>query len=254
MFLVLCICAFFCGCEQQPGNSSGKPTLPSDLNLNSTNRMFDPNWHKNTTPPSDTEVNFDAITNRNSGAPAVPSGGRGVVSDGNGGFVARPMPDNFQETGYWCGPTSVQTVLRFWGINMSQRDIANSPPGDPIYPGQNQGGARWGPMVTLAKSKGFSNSRIYHPDTINNLKERVRAGRPQIVSVNGSLRYPASLNTGKFQQDRTYTTGGHVMVVKGFTANGDVIVNDSAGRIGHAVMRKSDFERVWRGNGIDFAR
>lgn len=264
LILLVCFCALFSGCDNQSGSSSS-PTVPTVSNSDAIDRLFNPNWHSNTEVPGSTEVNFNNILQGSLTSPTAsiaapaassaskPAAGKGAVSDAQGGFVIEPIPDNFQETGYWCGPTSVQTVLRYWGIEMSQKEIANSPPGYPIYPGQNQGGARWDPMVTLAKNKGFSKSKIYSPDTLANLKERVRAGRPQIVSVKGTLRYPTSLNS-KFGLDRTYNTGGHVMVVKGFTANGDVIVNDSAGKIGHAVMRKSDFEKVWRGNGIDFAK
>lgn len=50
-----------------------------------------------------------------------------------------------------------------------------------------------------------------------------------------------------------YSTGGHIMVVTGFTAEGDVIANDPAGPSDAAVKRiypRAAFENVWlRGAG-----
>ena len=62
---------------------------------------------------------------------------------------------------------------------------------------------------------------------------------PLVASINGDL--PGFL-FGK--------TNGHLLVIRGFDANGDVITNDPAAKTNpdaRKVYGRADFERVWLG-------
>lgn len=68
----------------------------------------------------------------------------------------------------------------------------------------------------------------------------VRAGIPLVAS----LRFGA----GKLSGSPIRATNGHIMVIVGFTDNGDVVVNDPAARNGGGVVRtyeRGKFENAW---------
>ena len=67
----------------------------------------------------------------------------------------------------------------------------------------------------------------------------IEAGIPLVASISGVL--PGFLFT---------STNGHLLVIRGFAANGDVITNDPAVRANaqaRKVYPRADFERIWLG-------
>jgi hypothetical protein len=58
-------------------------------------------------------------------------------------------------------------------------------------------------------------------------------------------------DAGTFPSAVLRSTGGHLIVIRGFTANGDVIVNDPASRErgNGAVYRADQLGRAWFDNG-----
>ena len=100
-------------------------------------------------------------------------------------------------------------------------------------------------MVNLAKRLGFNKSKQVWTNNLNTVKSMIAAGRPQIISVVGRVRYKGG---------GSWNTNGHIMVVRGFDSAGDVIVNDPAGNGRRKVIRRSDFMRIWRGFTVDIRK
>ncbi len=197
--------------------------------------------------------------------PSEAVGGAVARLDG-GGYEIRSVPEYAQrgrdshspDGNSWrpqayCGPTSFQMVMSYWGVNRSRDYWALTHPrtGEEIRSSTARGqiyirgaGASYQPMVEMAKRSGFANSSIVWNSSIQSLRTAVSQGRPQIVSVQGRISY---------QNGRSYNTNGHVMVVVGVQGDGDVIINDPAtGRRG--VMSSSNFRRIWRGFSVDIKR
>ncbi len=78
------------------------------------------------------------------------------------------------------------------------------------------------------------------------LERYVTLGLPLIASIR--------VKPGELEGSPYKSTDGHLLVVRGFTPQGDVIANDPAGRPGHIriVYNRAQFQHVWMGgsNGI----
>jgi hypothetical protein len=68
----------------------------------------------------------------------------------------------------------------------------------------------------------------------------VSAGLPVIASI--------KVKPGELDGTPYPSTDGHLLVVRGFTADGDVIVNDPYGEPGsiRRIYKRAQFERVWQ--------
>lgn len=78
------------------------------------------------------------------------------------------------------------------------------------------------------------------------MRALVETGRPQIISVKGLLRYTDG--------SQWRSSNGHILVVRGMTGKGDLIVNDPARNGGNKIMRRADFLKIWRGFTVDIRR
>jgi uncharacterized protein YvpB len=137
-----------------------------------------------------------------------------------------------------CSPTSLAMVLKFWGVERSVpetiRGVRDAVTG--IY-------GNWPLNTAFAGAQGLDAhvDRFY---SIEQLEAEIAAGRPVIASV----RWRA----GQLDNAPVASTeGGHLIVVRGFTPQGDVIVNDPVGR-GEGVRRvykRQQFAQIWLGAG-----
>ena len=75
---------------------------------------------------------------------------------------------------------------------------------------------------------------------MHDVERYVQAGVPVIASI--------KVAAGELDGTPYRSTDGHLLVVRGFTAGGDVIVNDPDGRPGaiRRVYRRDQFEHVWQ--------
>lgn len=168
-----------------------------------------------------------------------------------------PDGSSWRPEGY-CGPTSLQMVLAYYGVEKSRDDLAltvcsangevlRTDVKSEVHQGQvyaKGNGASWPALVSQGKRFGFKHSNVQMGVNMATIRERVAAGRPQIISVRGDL---------KFKNGNPYTTQGHVMVIRGVRENGDVVINDPV-RGADMVMSEHNFVRVWKGNAIDIKR
>ena len=227
--------------SSQPSNNPQQPPLPAVQNPS----PIHPSDHSST----DTSRLGNNVVTRGShveirGVPEFAQRGRDPYS--SDGSSWRPHA--------YCGPTSMQIVLAYHGVQKSRDWIAMTHPsnGKRIQSSSHRGqiyakgaGAAYAPMVNLAKKLGFKGSKQVWTNNLNTVKNMIKAGRPQIISVAGRIRYKGG---------GSWNSNGHIMVIRGFDSAGDVIVNDPAGNGSRKVIRRSDFMRIWRGFTVDIRK
>ncbi|WFE33250.1 C39 family peptidase [Micromonospora sp. WMMD975] len=149
----------------------------------------------------------------------------------------------------WCSPTSTEMVVEYWGRKPSAADTAWVDPAyaDPTvdhaarmtYDYEYEGAGNW-PFNT-AYAAGFPGleARVTRLHSLDEAERYVKAGIPVVTSQS----FLASELDGA-----NYGTSGHLFVIVGFTADGDVIVNDPASSSNEAVRnvyKREQFEQIW---------
>jgi peptidase C39-like protein len=147
----------------------------------------------------------------------------------------------------WCSPTSTAMVLGFWKTGPTAGDLAAFPGAGHVdgqvdhaarytYDWSYEGAGNWPFNTAYAASYGLEGF-ITRLRDLHEAELFIQAGIPLIASINGEL--PGFLFT---------STNGHLLVIRGFAANGDVITNDPAVRAdaqARKVYPRDAFERVW---------
>lgn len=148
----------------------------------------------------------------------------------------------------WCSPTSTAMVVKYWGRGPSAEDLAWVDPSyqDPqvdhaarfTYDKDYDGTGNWPFNTAYAASFGLA-GHITRLSSLADVERYIRAGIPVITSQS----FLASELDGA-----GYGTAGHLMVIVGFTEDGDVIANDPASSSDDAVRnvyQREQFETIW---------
>jgi hypothetical protein len=149
----------------------------------------------------------------------------------------------------WCSPTSTAMVLGALGASPSDDELEKFPGpdyGDPqvdfaaryTYDWSYKGAGNWPANVAYATHFGLEGF-VTRLRSLSEAQRFIAASIPLVASINGDL--PGFL-FGK--------TNGHLLVIRGFDATGDVITNDPAAKANQDVRKtygRADFERVWLG-------
>jgi hypothetical protein len=149
----------------------------------------------------------------------------------------------------WCSPTSTAMILSFWGVGPSDADLGRFPGAgytDPqvdyaaryVYDWHYQGAGNWPDNAAYAARFGL-NAFVTRLRSLSEAELFTNAGIPLVASIQGNL-------PGFFFKK----TNGHLLVIRGFTATGDVIANDPAVPTDAEVTKvygRADFENVWLG-------
>ena len=173
-----------------------------------------------------------------------------------------PEFDNGGEA--WCSPTSTAMVVAYWdngsgayapqpgeltwvddGIPASDR-----PDQDPwvdytaryVYDYHYQGAGNWPFNTAYASERGL----VGDVTQLHNLAE----AEPFIKTYGIPLITSIAWNSNKLTDADIKSTNGHLMVIRGFMPNGDVIANDPASPTDGAVYHiydREEFERAWIG-------
>ena len=170
------------------------------------------------------------------GAPRRPSPVEGWARDLNVPFrTQRDAPKSL--SGEICSPTSVTMVLAHFGVERPVVENALS-----IWDDENEMFGNWGRAVALASELGMDGwlTRFRHWDRV---KAQIAAGQPVIASIR--------FKKGEFPSAILPETSGHLIVIRGFTPAGEVIVNDPASREkGNGVVyRAEELARAWFDHG-----
>ncbi|WP_269305195.1 peptidase C39 family protein [Aeromicrobium sp. HA] len=152
----------------------------------------------------------------------------------------------------WCSPTSTSMVLRYYGLRPKAADYAWASGADRwvdhaarySYDSSYKGTGTW-PFNTAYASMYSTDAVVHRLVNLREIEAYVKKGVPVVTSV--------AFGRGQLSGSPISATPGHLMVVRGFTKGGDVLVNDPAGRTNSQVRRTYDraqFERAWlKGSG-----
>ena len=151
----------------------------------------------------------------------------------------------------WCSPTSTEMVVEYWNKRPMTNELSwVGPHADPqvdyaarfTYDAAYGGTGNW-PFNTAYASRFGLSARVIQLGSLNDAERYILAGVPLVASISharGAL--PGFLNNDG--------TNGHLLVIIGFTASGDVIANDPAATSDATVRRvygREAFERAWIG-------
>ena len=150
----------------------------------------------------------------------------------------------------WCSPTSTAMVLGFWGalppasewswVDPSYADPWVDNTARQVFDVHYDGAGNWPFNTAYAGGRGLD-AFVTQLRGLNEAEQFIKAGIPLVASVAAN---PNKL-TG-FLLDKG--TNGHLLVIVGFTASGDVLVNDPAAARDEDVQRvydRAEFERAW---------
>ncbi|SCL17068.1 Peptidase_C39 like family protein [Micromonospora rhizosphaerae] len=149
----------------------------------------------------------------------------------------------------WCSPTSTEMVVEYWGRKPSAQDTSWVDPTYPdptvnhaarmVYDYQYDGAGNWPFNTAYAASFPGLEAKVTRLHSLDELEHFIAAGIPVVTSQS----FLASELDGA-----GYGTSGHLMVIVGFTADGDVIANDPASSSNEAVRnvyQREQFEQIW---------
>ncbi|MCX4387220.1 C39 family peptidase [Micromonospora peucetia] len=149
----------------------------------------------------------------------------------------------------WCSPTSTTMVIEYWGRKASEEDTSWVDPTYPdptvnhaarmVYDYQYDGAGNWPFNTAYAASFPGLEARVTRLHSLDEVERFIAAGIPVVTSQS----FLASELDGA-----GYGTAGHLFVVVGFTADGDVIVNDPASLNNESVRnvyKREQFEQIW---------
>jgi Peptidase_C39 like family len=129
----------------------------------------------------------------------------------------------------WCSPTSTEMVVEYWGSKPGTGDVSGIPYADPsvdyaamhTFDWHYNGAGNWPFNIGYAGSFGLE-GEVVQLRSLTEAEQFINAGIPLVASV--AFKKNQLDNAG-------FGTNGHLLVIRGFTATGDVIVNDPASRL-----------------------
>jgi hypothetical protein len=149
----------------------------------------------------------------------------------------------------WCSPTSVTMVLQYWGAGPEPAALAWVRPDYPdrvVYHAVRhcwdhayQGAGNWSFNTAYAARFGL-HAFVTRLHDLAEAEAFIATGVPLVASMRVD---PTRLSGAE------YTSKGHLLVVVGFTPEGDVVVNDPAA-VDLATLRRAyrreEFDEAWR--------
>jgi hypothetical protein len=149
----------------------------------------------------------------------------------------------------WCSPTSLSMLLGYYRALPSAANYAwvNKGYADPwvdhvarvVYDYGYRGAGNWA-FNTAYAANLTSDAFVTRLANLREAERFIAAGIPLAASI--------SFSRGQLSGAPISATAGHLVVIAGFTANGNVVVNDPAAPNNSSVRRTYDrgqFERAW---------
>jgi hypothetical protein len=141
-------------------------------------------------------------------------------------------------------------VVEYYGFKPSQADLAWIPADHDsrtvdhaarmVYDYEYAGGGNWPFNTAYAASYIGLDAVVTRLHSLDEVEVFIRAGIPVITSQSFLAEELDGAN---------YGTSGHLFTIVGFTASGDVIVNDpasSSNEVVRNVYKRAQFEQIWQ--------
>lgn len=155
----------------------------------------------------------------------------------------------------WCSPTSTTMLLNYWSRKLNRPDLAVgvTETAKGIHDEAWGGTGNWPFNTARASEYGGIRGYVTRFASVSQIERWIEKGVPVIVSLHSS----------KLRREDSDTDPGHLMVIRGFTAEGDPVFNDPWPRGGKAedaprdypiedlrkVFKREDLEYAWLGSG-----
>jgi hypothetical protein len=149
----------------------------------------------------------------------------------------------------WCSPTSTTMVLAYYKrlpsraayawVNRSYTDRVVDHVARMTYDYGYDGTGNW-PFNTAYAAKRTGHAFVTRFQSLRGVERFIRAGIPVVTSL--------TFGSGQLRGAPISASNGHLLVVVGFTAAGNVVVNDPAAKTRSGVRRiysRGQFENAW---------
>ena len=149
----------------------------------------------------------------------------------------------------WCSPTSMSMVLGYYGALPPATAYPWVPAGHPdpwvdhaaraTYDHGYEGTGNWSFNTAYAASRAGS-AFVTRLRSLAEAEQFIAAGIPLVASI--------AFGSGELGGAPISASNGHLLVITGFTASGDVVVNDPAAPTNATVRRtysRAQLERAW---------
>jgi hypothetical protein len=148
----------------------------------------------------------------------------------------------------WCSPTSTTMLLGYWAQKLNRPELMETVPTaaanthDEVYDGTGN----WSFNVAYASAMGGGalHGMVARLDSFTQVERLIAAGIPVVISI----AYKEGTLTGSASRQ----SDGHLIVVKGFSPQGDVVVNDPAfpsdDKV-ETIYKRDELWRAWRHSG-----
>ena len=150
----------------------------------------------------------------------------------------------------WCSPTSLSMILGYYKSLPSKTNYSwvSKSYADPwvdhvarvVYDYRYEGAGNW-PFNTAYAANLAGSAFVTRLSSLRSAERFIHAGIPLAASI--------SFGRGGLDGAPISSTAGHLVVIRGFTAAGDVIVNDPAASSNATVRRvykRAQFEKAWQ--------
>ena len=147
------------------------------------------------------------------------------------------MATRFEHSKDICSPVSLVMAMNYYGLNEKPLKTASS-----VYDKTEKIYGNWLFNTQYAATKQFY-ARIKRFNNLNEAENYILKGIPIIASI--------SFTQGKLKKSPIKSSKGHLVIIKGFTKKGDILVNDPSAAedktVGKIYDRK-EFAEAWLKN------
>ena len=145
----------------------------------------------------------------------------------------------------WCSPASLSMVMAYWAKKTDTPDLDRCVPevADGVYDHAYEGWGNWPFNTAYAAALGLE-ARVGRFASLAGAEDWVAAGVPLTASVAWNNEESGQTLAGA----PLARSDGHLLVIRGFTPSGDVLVNDPAAAGDASVPRvydRGEFSRAW---------
>jgi hypothetical protein len=131
-------------------------------------------------------------------------------------FAQGSLPDSIADK--TCSPTSLTMVLNYYNHQYSALEVSAA-----VYDPFNDIYGNWPYNMEAAYLMGLQKTWIGRHNSFNEIVDEINSGKPVIISIDVP---PGKLVGAPYS---TTAGAGHLIVVRGFDSDGNVLVNDPAG-------------------------
>ncbi|WP_338870167.1 C39 family peptidase [Myxococcus stipitatus] len=142
----------------------------------------------------------------------------------------------------WCSPTSTSMLLAYWGRKLAKPALETTVPlsADRTYDWVYKGTGNWAFNTAYASAigEGVLHGAVMRLDGFAQVERLIALGIPVSISI--------AYAEGELTGSPVRSSDGHLIVLKGFTPEGDVVCNDPAFKTNETVAVTYKRDELWR--------